>query len=98
VRPVTHESGRAALGKARGREYTTDISIEKDGGVYRSICTVSAGFRHQVRCHLAWVLFPVCGDALYNPRYVPGETMAFTASGLFFRHPVSGEEMRVRLP
>jgi 23S rRNA-/tRNA-specific pseudouridylate synthase len=72
--------------------------------VYRLAAETAHGFRHQVRCHLAWRGFPVIGDALYHPAYRGGgrgETARrrtlFFASGLLFRHPLTGEEQTFAL-
>ena len=68
VRPVTEKSGKAALSKlGKSKLYTTKITIKKlsDTKAIAS-CKISQGFRHQVRCHLAWAGFPVCGDFIYN--------------------------------
>ena len=67
VRPVTENSGKAALKKlGKKTEYETIISIKKIGTKYFADCTISSGYRHQVRCHLAWIGFPIIGDKLYN--------------------------------
>lgn len=43
--------------------YTTEIE-RKEKGVY--MCTITRGFRHQIRCHLAYLNCPIKGDRLYN--------------------------------
>jgi len=50
--------------------YTT--TVEK---VDSNVLTVSItrGFRHQIRSHLAWKGFPIMGDKLYNPSESEGE-------------------------
>lgn len=45
------------------RIYHTEVVQEKTN-VYR--CTISLGFRHQIRAHLAWGGHPVYGDTLYG--------------------------------
>ena len=42
--------------------YTT--TAIKDGDVFT--CTITRGFRHQIRSHLAWIGHPVKGDCLYG--------------------------------
>ena len=81
VRPVAEGSGRAASRKGGTRVYSTGVSLV--GGKSRALCSITAGFRHQVRCHLAWCGFPVRGDALYNPRG-DGGPMLFRAVGIEF--------------
>ena len=91
VRPVTTEAGRAALKKGGKVLYKTDVSFE---GGNTALCHITAGFRHQVRCHLAWCGFPVKGDKIYNPsaKSLPEEDhgMRFTACKISFPHPLTG--------
>ena len=42
--------------------YTTTVT--KSGE--RFTCTITRGFRHQIRAHLAWIGHPIKGDALYG--------------------------------
>ena len=96
VRPVTENSGKAALSKlGKAKLYTTEIEITKISEIkVRAICHISQGFRHQVRCHLAWAGFPVCGDTLYNANVrnmdedkKNAEKLLFSASAISFEYP-----------
>lgn len=49
---------------------------------YRARCSITAGFRHQVRSHLAAAGYPVIGDALYGDGAEKAERMLFFATGL----------------
>jgi len=71
VRPVTEASGKAALKKCGRVLYKTNIEISSDKT--SAICSITSGYRHQVRCHLSWCGFPVVGDKLYNPNYLENE-------------------------
>lgn len=42
--------------------YKTTMTKEKD--IF--ICTITRGFRHQIRAHLAWIGHPIEGDPLYG--------------------------------
>lgn len=67
VRPVTESAGRAAQKKAGSAAYKTKVLLQKEAaGRVKAECTLSKGFRHQVRCHLAWCGLAIEGDALYN--------------------------------
>lgn len=91
VRPVFEGAGKAANKKASPKVYTTEIIIEKNaslpssiaasGGAFESSfvakCKITEGFRHQVRCHLAFLGFPVVGDKVYNPNVGDGRMMFF---------------------
>ena len=97
VRPVTAESGMAARRKAAPALYRTHVTLSHGvDGAYSASCVISAGYRHQVRCHLAWLGFPICGDPLYNPRH--GSAFCFVATALRFPNPVSGVIMDFALP
>jgi 23S rRNA pseudouridine1911/1915/1917 synthase len=87
VRPVTKDSGKAALKKASEKTYTTKIVMNGD---LLADCSIAEGYRHQVRCHLAWIGFPIKGDALYNPLF-DGEKFCFRAYSISFPHPLNGE-------
>lgn len=92
VRPVTGESGKAAEKKSCAAVYKTEIQIvdiEKTTVITR--CRITAGYRHQVRCHLAWQCIPAQGDRLYNALYDGDELMQFEGSRISFPHPVTGE-------
>lgn len=95
VRPVTEESGRAALKKASQKNqtlYKTKISISKyDYKNYICNCEITKGFRHQVRCHLSWVGYPVIGDILYNPECKPEDDFRFSATEISFPNPQDNE-------
>lgn len=69
VRPVTDDSGKFSKKKAGdGRHsYTTSMSIFKNEQNYKVEASITKGYRHQVRCHLAWCSLPIIGDSLYNP-------------------------------
>lgn len=92
VRPVTSESGTAACRKGGNIIYRTEIEIVSiEDTTVAARCRITAGYRHQVRCHLAWVGLPVLGDRLYNFRCGNERTMQFEGSSLCFPHPLTGE-------
>ena len=59
--------------KCGNKIYSTDIKIKKN----IAVCRITEGYRHQVRAHLAYSGYPICGDMLYNPNAKPGEKMQF---------------------
>lgn len=68
VMPIFDESHKFT---ADGKLYTTNIvGIKKVfKNKYSIVCSLTQGFRHQIRSHLAYLGFPICGDALYNSNY-----------------------------
>lgn len=99
VRPVTKESNRAALKETNWTEYETKITLMKINDIsIKATCEINKGFRHQVRCHLAWICTPVFGDKLYNPLSKENETMLFSAREIQFPHPITGENIVISLP
>ena len=93
VRPVTADSNKAALDKVEKKVlYTTDIrikSINKEKNTALVECKITNGYRHQVRCHLAWAGLPVINDLLYNPDAdkKSTEAMHFCACKIEFEYP-----------
>ena len=89
VRPVTEKSGKAALSKlGKSKLYTTKIEISKLSDTHaRAICEITEGYRHQVRCHLAWTGYPVIGDQLYNSDKKKAENLLFSATKISFEYP-----------
>lgn len=68
VRPVTKDSGKTALEKVgKLKEYTTEIFIKDQiGKNFLVECSIKEGFKHQVRCHLAWCGLPIVNDSVYG--------------------------------
>lgn len=96
VRPVTEKSGKAALAKlGKPKLYTTEIIIEKQNETTAlAESSIREGYRHQVRCHLAWAGYPVKGDTLYNSNYrendsdiKKAENLLFSATKISFEYP-----------
>jgi 23S rRNA pseudouridine1911/1915/1917 synthase len=70
---------------------TLVVALERDANaVVRFRVRLARGFRHQVRCHLAWLGYPIVGDALYGG-CCSGVPLALTASFLQFADPASGK-------
>lgn len=88
VRPVLQDSNVAALKKIGSKKiYSTKIVAADFLGedAAKLECKIAQGYRHQVRCHLAWLGFPVRGDAFYNAVGGPsGGPMRFEAVSLEF--------------
>ena len=100
VRPVTKEKLKGKeIAKDAGAFYKTEvIGIERkqtDSGEeqYHFTVRLKRGFRHQIRCHLAWIGFPVLNDPIYGKGEGDG-FLALKATVLFFDDPKSGAFFR----
>ena len=98
VRPVFPQDSETALKKVEKKVlYTTNITIKKinrEKNTAQVECTITNGYRHQVRCHLAWCGLPVIGDIIYNLQAKEDalknkstEQMHFCASKIQFEYP-----------
>jgi 23S rRNA pseudouridine1911/1915/1917 synthase len=105
VRPVNHAETPPE------KIYRTGIlAVESLNGFTAFTVRIERGFRHQIRCHLAWLDFPLVNDPLYggviHPGYKPLEDagdavqpfLALRAQGISFYDPVSGERREYALP
>jgi len=94
VRPVPIESlNTTQQKKVEGTSiYTTNIKIiSQQNDTVKVECNITKGFKHQVRCHLAWANLPIKNDPIYNKNANPSEQIAFYASKLQFLHPITNQ-------
>ena len=102
VRPVTGAApAYREIAKDGGGYYRTEIrGVAASAPFFDFALTIQRGFRHQIRCHLAWIGYPILNDPLYGTGddSAPGAFLALSSSGLVFPDPRSGErrEYRVR--
>ncbi|MDR1870204.1 MAG: RNA pseudouridine synthase [Treponema sp.] len=94
VRPVIEDGKKhREVAKDSGSFYRTEI-IGRDGSFFT--LRIKRGFRHQIRCHLCWIGFPILNDSIYNsPSDM--EMLALRAHALFFTDPSSGEPREYRI-
>ncbi|GHT91482.1 RNA pseudouridine synthase [Spirochaetia bacterium] len=98
VRPVVTEPGRN-IAADQGKPYVTEVLAAED--LYFRL-RIKRGFRHQIRCHLAWIGKPILNDALYGG-VVPEHSghrgaVALRAQGFSFFDPAGGEMQTYRIP
>ncbi|MDR0668535.1 MAG: RNA pseudouridine synthase [Treponema sp.] len=124
VRCVTRLSAagrRRDIARDRGGPYRTELlaAAEPPGppgtGTPRVLTLrIYRGFRHQIRCHLAWIGEPILNDLLYGGKYCPagrpvpwrdgsadGKTrqpIALRAGAFRFLDPSTGKQQNYRLP
>ena len=75
---------------ADGRIYTTSVEPEGEG-VLR--CTITRGFRHQIRAHLAWAGYPIRGDVQYGG--VSSDDFGLEAVSISYIEPCSGRKLTI---
>jgi 23S rRNA pseudouridine1911/1915/1917 synthase len=83
---------------AGGIIYITEILSITDTAEGKRIFQIRLmkGFRHQIRCHLAWIGWPVRNDALYGG-VMDGSFLALNARFVAFNDPETGERREYRL-
>lgn len=84
VRPVIEQNNSYSAKKTNfSKKYTTLVQILNiENDKFFVECKITQGYRHQVRCHLAWCGLPIIGDSVYNGR--DNENIMFFATGLEF--------------
>jgi len=107
VRPVTKEKLKEKeIAKDGDAYYKTEIigierkQTDSKEEQYHFTVRLKRGFRHQIRCHLAWVGFPVLNDPLYGGAELNGKGdrfLALRATGLFFDDPKNGEPIQITI-
>jgi len=94
VRPVTDAIGKNK--EVTGDRYRTEIINVTANGHYAFTLRLNRGFRHQIRCHLAWIGCPVLNDPIYNEHPIDG-FLALRSHGLFFPDPASGKQREYQI-
>jgi 23S rRNA pseudouridine1911/1915/1917 synthase len=101
VRPVTeavvqNRKTRYEIAQDRGGYYRTEIVNIIENEYYVLSLRLRRGFRHQIRCHLAWIGCPVQNDPVYGTTPADG-FLALRSHGLFFTDPHSGKALEYRI-
>jgi 23S rRNA pseudouridine1911/1915/1917 synthase len=100
VRPVLEISNKKYFEIATDKGYFYRTEITGINGNFFTI-RLKRGFRHQIRCHLCWIGFPILNDPLYNPQpteYSIQDTLALRAHALYFTDPSNGKQREYRIP
>ena len=77
-----------------GEQYRTEIleTHPRANGITAFRVRIVRGFRHQIRCHLAWLGMPILNDNLYGGESFGGGFLGLRACSLLFTDPASGAE------
>lgn len=59
---------------------------------------LETGRTHQIRVHMKYIGHPLIGDFLYNPDYRYMNRQSLHSHALFFRQPVTGQELSFTAP
>ena len=108
VRPILDEENKYhEIAKDKGAMYRTEIISIKNNVI---TARIKRGFRHQIRCHLCLVGFPILNDPLYGsdrlyssePCQQPAEEsdanlLALCAHALYFTDPSTGSGQEYRI-
>jgi 23S rRNA pseudouridine1911/1915/1917 synthase len=98
VRPVLDKYGKDKdIAKDRGGYYRTEVVNVTEDEYYTFSIKLRRGFRHQIRCHLAWIGCPVLNDPLYGEQAAGDSFLALRSTGLFFVDPRNGTAREYRL-
>ncbi len=73
-----------------GRIYTTITEPESENSLR---CTITRGFRHQIRAHLAWAGYPIVGDTQYGGTF--SEDFGLEAVAISYIEPCSGRRLTI---
>jgi len=97
VRPVIEDGKKhKEIAKDKGGFYRTEIT-DINGNIFTA--RIKRGFRHQIRCHLCWIGFPIQNDPLYLPHDGEPQTgsLALRAYSLVFDDPASGKRRKYQI-
>jgi 23S rRNA pseudouridine1911/1915/1917 synthase len=98
VRPVPPENAPAKKNKT-GKTYTTEIlAMRRSAQSTAFLLGITNGFRHQIRCHLAWLGIPILNDSLYGGIRAGDGALALRAVSLSFIEPLTGKRVKYAIP
>ena len=108
---IVRDRGDGRRGTTRnpklGQHAVTHVRPVESLGPYSVVeCRLETGRTHQIRIHLSELGHFVCGDKVYSqPLHQPPQAdtsgaprLALHAAELGFSHPITGEELRFKMP
>lgn len=100
VRPIAPFDCANETGARKPVLYATEI-VEKrrlDPLINSFRLRICRGFRHQIRCHLAWIGQPIINDPIYGGAFFENGLLGLRACSLSFTDPDSNQKMRFEIP
>jgi len=97
VRPVIEDGKKhKEIAEDKGGFYKTEIT-NINGNIFTA--RIKRGFRHQIRCHLCWIGFPIQNDPLYSSPNGEPQTgsLSLRAYSLVFDDPANGKKREYRI-
>lgn len=83
----------------QGKAAHTDLQcLQAGSGLTWVRLQLFTGRTHQIRVHCAQLGYPLAGDDLYGGHHTLISRQALHASRLFFRHPITGEDILLTAP
>jgi len=93
VRPVIEDGKKhKEIAKDKGGFYRTEIIKIKENNI---TARIKRGFRHQIRCHLCWIGYPIKNDPLYS--LDSGTLLALRSHALFFPNPKDNKSLEFKI-
>lgn len=90
VRPSDERFGKLAITQYR--------TVKSSGGYSLLEISLLTGRKNQIRVQMAQQGHPLCGDKKYGAKSNPIGRLALHAYKLYFIHPVTGREIRLKSP
>ena len=97
VRPAVDDKSSVVAKDQGDNMYRTEVLSVKDN--FFTVRLIR-GFRHQIRCHLAWIGFQIKNDPLYNlsqPFPREADYLALCAQAFSFSDPETGVKREYRI-
>lgn len=94
VLPVLDSYSKILVNKSTGILYETLVSFyDETDEEFVFKCTLTSGFKHQVRTHMAWCGHPLIGDESYGG--IKSDKFGLEAVGISFLDPKNNKEITI---
>jgi hypothetical protein len=98
-RDIEHLRDISRMVHPDGQRSVTHYEVLASGGGYSlARFVLETGRTHQIRVHMAYLGYPLAGDAMYGGNCTGMSRQALHCAYVSFRHPVDGRALTVRAP